>query len=479
MRRRGWGLRILGIVALACSPAPKSVVTASPAPSAPPRLAPSVKLPTEPAAEPADAAQIWARAVSGDVAGARRSLVWFRQHPPEKTYAGPEYRPRVVCSEDAARCAYPLTYPAGTGVTDGSGKPLRVIDHSHGGPFTFVGETHLLYMSGQPGGVVDADSGEPKLELPDAAWSTIDIGEKYIVFALDSVKTEQEVEPSEAGDAEGAQGQQWVGVWDVVSRRMLFEKRSNLGEHPSPFLSADGSFVLASTDTAAYAWTLSDGELVAATAQPGVGSPVAAHGDNIAIVSYGKAGAETRLIDRAGKIVARSRACANARAVQFSPTGKLLAVGGDRRACVLRVPSLAPIFRSVALPKAADEWGMPNEATFFDEERVVAFGTPSAETALYEIAGPKRRFAAGKAEVRATRTGEIAIIDRTAKTLLILRDLAEQSRRALSPEEALDPDRIPELGVAREPARGEKVADRIRAGLCMVHGHAFPGELCE
>jgi hypothetical protein len=81
--------------------------------------------------------------------------------------------------------------------------------------------------------------------------------------------------------------------------------------------------------------------------------------------------------------------------------------------------------------------------------------------------------------VRATRSGEIAIIDRTAKTLLILRDLAEQSRRALSPEAARDPDRLAELGVAREPGRGEQVAKGVRASLCMVHGHAFPASLCE
>jgi hypothetical protein len=105
-------------------------------------------------------------------------------------------------------------------------------------------------------------------------------------------------------------------------------------------------------------------------------------------------------------------------------------------------------------------------------------GTKSGQATLFEHAGARRQHAAGKVETRAAKNGAIALIDRAQKTLVLLRDFQEVARRPLSDAELGDPESLPEIGEPRQPDRGSELADALKARLCMVHGHAFPPELC-
>lgn len=265
---------------------------------------------------------------------------------------------------------------------------------------------------------------------------------------------------------------QHVGVWDIAKRSMRFELRTELGRHPITELHGDDGPLLVRTDITAAAWSL-DGTLLARSAVHGAPLAIAASDQHLAIIGDGPRAGRVLLLKHDGSEVRSSAACGPPRVLAFSPNGDLLAVAGEKRSCVLSVPTLRPVF-SRSIPKLKRDRDMIVGAEFVSDERVVDFPSGDGTHHLYALKGGATLTSRGQLDELGA--GRWVVTDRDAAVLRIMDGMKELSRRELSADEMRDSRLIPELRQSRstEPT----AADRLRARLCMVHGRAFPPALC-
>lgn len=457
----------------ACGPRPAADPVREPAKMAPVEVPAEVEssAPSRPAPEPT-LAEVWRRALSGDVESAHRALDALLARTDEGRPAAqrstPQFEPGlgfapVLLTEDAQRAV--LRVEGGVLVANAlTGQPLRFFPSSVNDMRLVPGTNSFVAMENDRFTVADLDTGKPQAELETRAW-VIGTGRGRVAYLSE-------------GD-----GVTTVSIWDRDRPGTPHTIPAD-ADQPPTFLDflAGGKLLAATSIGAGSLWDVDAGKKLASWGGAFTPAPITTADGKLVVVANEdydapKQSGVSVLEWASGKILAHSSACPSPSAIALSPDEKQLVVGDVRKACVLGMPKLGRVF---VTKEVRPSWGPDDDLQgianihFVDGGRSLGLETQDGALAFFVAPRPNAIWK-GRGQPVDQGNSRVIVVDRNEAKLTELVGLREIRSRALTEAEVSGTAAIVEAG---PPGPAEAAKRALDAKVCSVRGFVVPRALC-